>query len=169
MQIIVNNNNCLFVMPLFTDFAKTMTITRQLFDRSLQRRSSNRDYSLHTAASSHKHDWTITITIIWKTFAIFSNTPHLTQYWVSNKNCLTDLFKGNFQTTITLFRRTAYLHKTDWTSPTDSPALPCFAFYINSLMNVLEASINVNIIVSLLLVVYLVYIQNYGVCCYIFV
>ena len=54
-------------------------------------------------------------------------------------SCSTDLCKWDLPTNIILFKRTASLHKTDWTSLLQSPALPCLLYCkVNSLMNVVE-------------------------------
>ena len=95
---------------------------------------------------------------------------------INYNNCLTDLSNEDLQTTITLFKRTAFLYKTEWTSLVYSFALSCLLFgIVTSLMNVLEGegswlrileiSINANIVVSLLSFAYFVYIYTCSVVC----
>ena len=109
---------------------------------------------------------------------MFSFTSIL--YGSHNKNCLTDLYKRDFQTTVILFIRNVSSDKTEWIL-TELPLLTllCFLYrMVSSLMNALvgeclclkEISINANKLLAVfLLPVYLfirfLYVLHFVVVC----
>ena len=122
-QLDVNNSNCFacysFVYVLFINNHNHWTIIR--------RRSSNAQH-LHTKLTEiHSCNC-----------FIFCYSPI---YKVCiNNNYSTDLYNGDLQTEITLFKRTGSSHKTLWTSLTHLAALSCLLYdRVNSQMNVLES------------------------------
>ena len=85
-----------------------------------------------------------------------------TLFCLNNNNCSTELYNEDFQNTIFLFKHRLSLHKTDWIFTDSVPcfSLPCIWQRMKNLedecsrLPLLEISINVNLVVSLLLFVY---------------